>query len=111
MVIKGPSLSKEISTTAVVSKDPIALVNAYAYSVFKEGAVFSATVAELPSLRCQHANPIEAQNGLKQIILAKLTGMQENERPIPKGIHNKTAIDKAKAVPAHIRKAYGRAQK
>lgn len=110
MAIKGRSVSKERTTSAVVNKAPEALAKSYAYVVNKEGSIFVATVAELPDLLHTHENPIEAQNGLKKIVMATLATMVENDRPVPKGIEHKAAIDRAKAVPAHIRKAFGKSQ-
>ena len=109
MAIKGPSLKKEIITTAVVSKDPAALVKSYAYEVARQpDGTFLANVAEVPLINAAHANPIEAQTQLKKAVLAYLSTLPEEERPIPAGIANKAAIDRAKEVPAGIRKAFGK---
>jgi len=110
MAIKGPSLSKEITTKAVVNKAPDALAKSYAYSVNREGIAYLATVAELPALSFAHENPIEAQNALKKLVVETLAAMTEADRPDPRGLANKAAIDKAKEVPGHIRKAFGKTQ-
>lgn len=110
MAIKGPSLSKEIVTKAIINKAPDALSKSYAYVVKREGLAYLATVAELPELSHAHDNPIEAQNGLKKLVVETLSAMPEDERPEPKGLENKAAIDRAKEVPGHIRKAFGKSQ-
>lgn len=109
MGITGPSFSKDVTTAAVVNMDPKALANAYAYSVKKaEDGRYLATVAELPLLTNTHGDFISAQSELKILVATHLASLAEASRPIPVGIANKTKIDRAKEVPAHIRKSYGR---
>lgn len=109
MAIKGPSLKKEISTTPVINFEPKALANSYAYTVKKaEAGGYIASVAELPELTVTHVDFIAAQNSLKEQVCAQLTALPENERPIPVGISKKSEIDRAKEVPKHIRKDFGR---
>ena len=111
MAIKGPSLSKEITTAPVINKDPASLAKSYAYSVLRgPDGQFVAAVAELPALTCAHANPIGAQDHLKKAVLDHLASLAEDDRPGPVGIANKMAIDRAKEVPRGIRKAFGKAQ-
>lgn len=111
MAIKGPSLSKEVFTSAVINKDPKALANAFGYSVARGAdGLYLATVAEFPEMTHNHIDFIAAQNELKTQVIARLSAMDESQRPIPVGIANKMQIDKAKEVPKHIRKSFGREQ-